>query len=195
MNKRDFLAQLRKGLSGLPREEMEERLLFYSEMIEDRMEEGLSEEEAVLAAGAVEEIVAQAATDIPGAKAAKEKRRLKGWEVLLLALGSPLWLSLSIAAVAVSFSLYVSVWSVIISLWAVFASLIGCAVGGVAAGIVFVCLGNISAGAATLGGGIFCAGISVFTFCGCKASTRGVVVLTKKIAAGIKKRIVKKEEV
>ena len=46
MSKQEFLEQLRRGLSGLPREDIEERLKFYSEMLEDRMEEGLSEEEA-----------------------------------------------------------------------------------------------------------------------------------------------------
>ncbi len=43
MNKQAFLTQLRKGLSGLPQEDIEERLAFYSEMIDDRIEEGLSE--------------------------------------------------------------------------------------------------------------------------------------------------------
>ena len=46
MSKQEFLEQLRRGLPGLPREDIEERLKFYSEMLEDRMEEGLSEEEA-----------------------------------------------------------------------------------------------------------------------------------------------------
>ena len=44
MNKQEFLAGLRKGLSGLPQEDIEERLLFYSEMIDDRIEEGMEEE-------------------------------------------------------------------------------------------------------------------------------------------------------
>ena len=56
MNKQEFLDRLRKGLSGLPQAEREERLLFYSEMIDDRMEEGLTEEEAVAALGSLEEI-------------------------------------------------------------------------------------------------------------------------------------------
>ena len=43
MNKQDFLAQLRKELSGWPKEDAEERLTFYSEMLDDRIEEGLSE--------------------------------------------------------------------------------------------------------------------------------------------------------
>jgi len=198
MNKRDFLMQLRKGLSGLTREDMEERLLFYSEMIDDRMEEGLSEEEAVSAVGSVEKIVAQAVTDIPIVKVTKErtkeKRRLKVWEILLLVLGSPLWLSLGVAALAVVFSLYVSLWAVIISLWAVFGSLIGCSIGGVVAGLVFICIGGIPAGIATMGAGIVCAGLSIFAFWGCKAATKGVLVLAKKTAMGIKNCFTKKEE-
>lgn len=75
MSKQEFLEQLRRGLSGLPRENIEEQLKFYSEMLEDRMEEGLSEEEAVSAAGSVDEIVAQAVADIPLAKIAKERIR------------------------------------------------------------------------------------------------------------------------
>ena len=81
MNKQAFLAQLRKGLSGLPREDIEERLTFYSEMIDDRTEEGLSEEEAVSGIGPVDTIISQSIADTPLAKIAKErispKRRLK----------------------------------------------------------------------------------------------------------------------
>lgn len=43
MNKQEFLAELRKGLSGLTQDDIEERLTFYNEMLEDRIEEGFSE--------------------------------------------------------------------------------------------------------------------------------------------------------
>ena len=33
MNKQEFLAQLRKELTGLPKDDIDERLTFYSEMI------------------------------------------------------------------------------------------------------------------------------------------------------------------
>ena len=62
MTKQEFLAELREKLKGLPEQDLEERLSFYSESIEDRMEDGLSEEEAVAGVGTVEEIVAQALT-------------------------------------------------------------------------------------------------------------------------------------
>lgn len=198
MNKQEFLARLREGLSGLPREDIEERLTFYSEMIEDRMEEGLSEEEAVFEIGTVEELVSQTVADTPLAKIAKErikpKRRLKAWEIILIVLGSPIWLSLLIAVFAVIFTLYVVLWAVIICLWAAFASVLACAFGAVVGGTVLVCNGNTSTGIALIAAGLVCAGLSIFVFYGCKAATRGVLILTKKIALWTKNCFRKKEE-
>jgi len=198
MTKLKFLLSLHDRLSGLPQDDVEERLNFYSEMIEDRMEEGLSEEEAVSAVGSVDEIAVQIIADIPLIKITKEKikpkRRLKAWEIVLLVLGSPIWLSLLIAAFAVILSLYVSLWSVIISFWAVFASLIGCAFGGIIAGLGFALGNNRLTGIAMIGAGIVCVGLAIFLFFGCRAATKGALLLTKKIVFGIKTRFVKKEE-
>lgn len=199
MNKQDFIASLRTSLSGLPKQDVEDRLNFYSEMIDDRIEEGLTEQEAVLAIGSVTTVSSQIIADIPLSKIAKEKikpkRGLRAWEILLLALGSPIWLSLLIAAFAVVFSLYVSVWSVIISLWAVFASLVAFVAGGIIAGIIFIVVGNVLTGVCMIGTALVCAGLSIFSFFGCKAATKGLLWLTKKLAIGIKKCFVKKEEV
>ena len=118
MSKQAFLAKLRKGLSGLPQDDIEERLTFYSEMIDDRMEEGLSEEDAVSEIGSVDTIISQIVADTPLSKLIKEKtpkRRLGVWEIVLLVLGSPIWISLLIAAFAVILSLYISLWALIIS--------------------------------------------------------------------------------
>lgn len=198
MNKQDFLAQLRKSLSGLPQDDIEERLTFYSEMIEDRTEEGLSEEEAVAAMGDAEEIAAQAVADIPLTKIAKErirpKRRLKVWEIVLLTLGSPIWLSLGVAAVAVILALYVSLWAVIVSLWTVFGALAVCAVCGVPMCIIFVVRGSVASGFALLSAGIVCAGLSVFLFYGCKEAARRVLIITKGITIRIKNCFIKKGE-
>ena len=93
MNKQEFLGKLRSGLSGLPQGDIEERLTFYSEMIDDRMEEGISDEEAVCEIGSVDEIVSQIIADIPFTKLVREKikpnRTLRPWEIVLLVLGSP----------------------------------------------------------------------------------------------------------
>ena len=65
MTKQEFLAQLQSGLLGLTESDAQERLTFYSEMIDDRMEEGLSEQDAVAQIGEIDEIVASILAEIP----------------------------------------------------------------------------------------------------------------------------------
>lgn len=198
MNKQEFLSVLRKGLSGLPQDDIEERLTFYSEMLDDRIEEGLSEEAAVAAIGDAEEVVRQAVADIPLAKIAKErirpKRRLKVWEIVLLALGSPIWLSLGIAAAAVILAVYISLWALIASLWAAFGALAACAIASVPECVIFAAGGHIASGLAFLSAGMICAGFSVMMFCGCKETTKGILALTKKFTIWMKNCFIRKEE-
>ena len=110
MTKTEFLDELRSRLSGLPQSDLDERLLYFREMIDDRMEDGLTEEEAVSDIGSVDEIVDHIMEETPLSKLvrenAKRTRALKAWEILLLVLGAPLWLSLILAAIAVCLSLY-----------------------------------------------------------------------------------------
>ena len=190
MTKKEFLESLLKGLSGLPKEDTQERLAFYNEIIEDRIEDGLSEEDAVAEMGPIPEIVKQIVADTPLSKIAKErikpKRRMSALEIVLLVLGSPIWLSLLIVIVAVIFAVYVSLWSVIISLWAVFGSLIACAFGGVASGIIISLTQNTLTGIAVIGAGILCGGLSIFMFYGCELASKGILMLTKKFALWIK---------
>ena len=199
MSKQEFLAQLRMAISGLPKEDVEDRLDFYSEMIDDRIEEGLSEEEAVCEIGNIEAITSQIIGETPLAKIVKEKikpkKKMKMREIILLILGSPLWISIVLAIIAVALSIYVALWSVIVSFWAVFVSLIACALGGAVAGIIFAVEGNVLAGIAMISAALVCAGLSIFAFYGCKAITKGILLLTKKISIGIKNWFVKKEEV
>ncbi|MBO5981935.1 MAG: DUF1700 domain-containing protein [Clostridia bacterium] len=188
MNKQEFLDRLRGELSILPSADTEERINFYSEMIDDRMEEGVSEEDAVAEIGSIESVVEQIIADMPQAP---KKRKIKGWEILLLALGSPLWISLGIAAAAVIFSVYVSLWAVIISLWAVFGAVAACAVGSIPACVALCVGGHILSGITVLAAGIVCAGLSIFAFFGCKLATKGTVKLTKLC---VKRLFRKKEE-
>ena len=185
------------GLSGLPQEDIEERLTFYGEMLEDRREEGFTEEEAVAAIGDVDEIVLQTVAEIPLAKIAKErirpKRSLRAWEIVLLALGSPIWLALGLAA-AVVFALYLALWAVVAALWAVWGAIAVCAVGSVPVCVVLAARGGIAGGLAILAAGFVCAGLSIFLFYGCREATRGVWALTKKITIGIKNGLIRKEE-
>ena len=112
MLKTAFLEALQSGLAGLPQQDIEERLAFYGEMIDDRMEEGLSEEEAVEAIGPVDRVINEIIAQTPLTKIVKErikpKRSLRAWEILLLILGFPLWFPLMIVAFVLILVFYVS---------------------------------------------------------------------------------------
>ena len=51
MNKEEFLLTMQNALSGMPRADLEKTLQYYREMIEDRVEEGMTEAEAVADVG------------------------------------------------------------------------------------------------------------------------------------------------
>ncbi len=193
MTKLDFIFVLSDKLSSLPNSDVVERINFYTEMIEDRIEEGLSEEDAVAAIGSVDEIAEQIKFELeskPEAKPetkAKTKRKLSALEIILLIIGAPVWGSLLIAAAAVVLSLYVSAWAIVILTWSVFASLVGCGIGGIAGGAVIACSLNPLSGIALIGCAIACVGLSIFTFYGSLSLTKLTAKIPSKFFLSINK--------
>jgi uncharacterized membrane protein len=183
MNKERFLIELASALVGLPEDDIEKTLEFYSEMIDDRIEEGLTEEAAVAAVGAIDEIRTQIIKDTPLPKLIKEKvkrkRSLNGLEITLLIVGFPIWFPLLAAAASVVFSVYVTLWSLIIVLFAVEISFAACAFAGIVAAPLFFSLGNIPSALFLLGCGLFLAGLSVLWVFVCKWGVRGILWLTR----------------
>ena len=197
MNQQEFLAELRNALSGLPQDDIEERLAFYTEMIDDRMEEGMTEQEAVAGIGSIGDIVSQTISEVPLTKIVKtnikQKRSLRAWEIVLIVLGFPLWFSLLAAVAAVALALYIVVWALVLCLWAIEVSLWACAICGIAAAVLYAVKGFGLQALAMLGMAIFCAGISIFLFYGCVAATKGAFCLTKKAALAVKSLLIRKE--
>ena len=197
MLKQEFLNALREGLNGLPEADIEERLTFYGEMIDDRIEEGRTEEEAVNEIGPVDEVVQQIVAETPLTRLVKEKikpkRRMRAWEIVLLILGFPLWFPLLVAAGAVVLALYVTLWSLVIALWAIEVAFIVSAVALLCGAVVFFVSGHGLAGMFALGAALILAALSIFLFFGCVAASKGTVLLAKKIVIGIKNLFVGKE--
>ena len=197
MNKEAFLAALKDGLAGLPKEDIDERLSFYEEMIDDRIEEGLTEEAAVEAIGPVDAVINEIVAETPLSKLVKEKirpkRRMRAWEIVLLVLGFPVWFPLTVVAFVLTFVFYLLLWVLVVCLWAIEAAFWACALAGVAAGVLYLVQGEPALGVMLIGAGLFLAGMSVFLFVGCKAATVGTARLAKKIVHGIKRLFVGKE--
>lgn len=181
MTKQEFLERLQKSLSGLSDNEACERIQFYSEMIDDRMEDGLSEADAVAKIGSIDDPFLQSVYDTGYSSVIEVKRKrthkTSPTTVVLLILGSPIWFSLLIAAFAVVISFFAVIWSLAVSLWAIFAALVGCSLGGMIAGIVM--LASTSAGLAVIGAAMACAGLSIFMYFGCLCATVGCAKLCK----------------
>ena len=206
MNKQEFIKKLKEMLSDLPEKEINERIEFYSEMIDDRIEDGLTEEQAIKDIGTVEEVAKQIIDEIPlfkiikhklkksKAKNATTKRKRTWWEIPLIAVGSPIWFSLLISFFAVIFSLYISLWAVIISLFAVDLSLL---LSGLAIipGVLFIFTESLSVGLLIIAGGIMCMGLSILFFYVCKYTAKFGIFITKKIPRLIKGLFIRKEQI
>lgn len=159
MNKSRFIRALSRRLRALPREEKQTSLAYYTEMIQDHMEEGMSEEQAVAMLGNVDEIAAQILQSAPDVPKAGKGRRV--WMIVLLVLGSPVWLSLLVAALAVAVSAFVVLWSLAASMYAVELSLAVCGPAGLV-GLVVGCLkGNAQQGVLLLSTGYAALGLAL----------------------------------
>lgn len=197
MTKVQFILALKDQLRGLSAEDAEKAIQYYSEMIDDRMEDGLSEEEAVAAVGNIDEIAQQIMEEQPLTKrvAAKlrPKRKLEGWEIALLIISAPIWLSLFISLASGLFSTYMGIWAIIISLYAIGVALVASAVGGALAAIILCFTGQFVPALFVLGCGLICGGLSFFLFAGGKYTAKGTVWVTKKLFSWIKSLFVRKE--
>ena len=194
MTKEGFLAQLRQQLWALPEADRQNSLDYYAEMIDDRMEDGLSEEEAVAAIGNLEEIVQQILGETPwppvvvepAKKAEPAKGSTKTWLIILLVLGSPVWIPLLASAIGTVIGIYVSLWSVVIALYAAFLALavssVGCIVGS------FFMVGGITGGIVAWGAALVCAGLAILLLLLANLAAKGMVKLTKLVWNSIFRR-------
>lgn len=199
MNKQEFLLALRGALADLPEADIKASLDYYAEIIDDRVEEGDSEADAVASLGSVVTVAEQILLDMPLPKLVKArvkpKRRLRPWEIVLIAVGSPVWFPILIAFAVVVLALYVVLWSLVVSIYAVDVALAACLLGGMGGSVVLFIAGNPLSAVALLSAGLVCAGLAIFLFFGCKAATKGTILLTKKMLLGVKKCFVRKESV
>lgn len=199
MNKTEFMTELSQRLSGLNNEDIKKSLAYYNEIIEDCKEDGMSEEEAVASLGDIDEIATQIVMDTPITKLVKEKvkgtRTLRTWEIILIVLGSPIWLSLGIAFFAVVFSLYISIWSIVFSLFVTVFALFVSVFAFLIAAVWLLFKAAFVQSAIFFGVALVIAGVTILMYLGTYYTAKGIVILTKNIFKAIKKSFVKKEEV
>ena len=106
MTRDEFLGRLGELLACLPAEQVEETKAFYAEAIADRMEDGMSEEEAVAAMGTPGEVAEATLDDLPAVPRAIARTRRRSTALLwvLTIVGSPVWVPLLAAFVHLAFA-------------------------------------------------------------------------------------------
>ena len=184
MNKETFLKALEDRLFQLPDEEK-------------KQQDGMSEEEAVASFGDIDKLADDILQDTPLATLVKTKvKPKKGWTpaaIVLAVVGSPVWVPVAIAVLAVVISMFAVCWAVIVSIFAAVLSI------GVS-GIYLLVKGFTLAGMGfpyillTLGSGITLAGLCLFAWLGARILAIWMVQFTKWLAKEIKGIFIKKGE-
>ena len=201
MSKDQFLWQLRMAMQKAELGNIDNVLDYYNEMLEDRMEDGMTEEEAVASMESIESIIATLKADKPLSevvkgriKESKNKADKKGHTGLWIALaiiGSPIWLALLLAGVVILFALFVTVWSLIIAFFATTIAL-GAAAVACLIGAPVLLITGLAPGVAALalfGAALFLAGLSIFLWSPVVAFAKFAVRMLKKAVLAIKKKI------
>lgn len=197
MNKQEFLNELKSKLTGLPQADLEERLSFYEEMIDDRIEDGKTEEEAVSEIGSVDEVVKTIMSEIPLSRLVKEKtsnrKKMSVPVIILLVLGFPVWFPILVSIICVFFSLYLTVWILILSMWIVDLSFAISSIAGIVALVFAIVQGSFPMIMLSIGTMLVMGGLAVLLFFACKAATVGFAKATGRMMIGIKTMFVGKK--
>ena len=198
MNRKEFLNEVERRLHGLPAEDISKALDYFGEMIDDRTEDGMSEEEAVAEIGTAQEAAEGILMELPLKKVVRARgtprRALKAWEIVLIALGSPVWLPLLLAALVLVLTLYILMWTVVVVLYCVDIALFAAGIGGIAFGIAYAVSAKLPGGIMLIGAGAVCLGMAMLALSGCNLTAVGMAKLIRAIGRRIKSIFVKRRE-
>ncbi len=159
MTKTEYLAKLKRALRTVKRDERNKSLAYFSEVIDDRMEDGITEETAVSELESIEDAAERIIAEAQAQGQLKPKRGV--WEIILIVLGFPLWFPLLLSVAIVAFVMYGLVWVLIGALFAVCLSL---AIGGMASVFALFFSASYPVAFACLGIGLVCVGLGIALF-------------------------------
>ena len=166
MNKQEFLTEIGRRLEGFPPEEIERSKEYFLEMIEDRMEDGMSEEEAVADIGTVDEAVADILKDIPLTKVIKAKMKPEG----------------------------IVIWVIVISFFVVDLALFASGLAAIVVGVISLAQLEPAAPVLVIGTGLCLIGVSILLFIPLLKLAKVTGKLGKKTALWIKSWFVRRKK-
>lgn len=197
MSKADFLRLLERALTQLSEEERQKNLEYYSELLDDMMEEGMTEAEATAKLGSPNQIAQSILQEMPLGKLVSTRMKPKsGWTplaIVLAVVGSPVWVPLLLATVAIVLAVFVSIWALG---FAAVAVVLGLAVAVVATPIIAIRAATLTlpVGLLLLGAGLVLLGLCVLGGLMAVELCKLLWQLTVWLAHKIKGLFIRKEE-
>lgn len=192
MTKYDFLKELLEYLAPLPEAEREKAYAFYAEMIDDSIEDGMTEEQAVQRLGDMQDIVDHIIAEMPMSVIIKSsvRRKRKGFKAMLwLVCGFPIWFPALMLVISLLLLLFILLWVMVPVLWSVFAAFAAAAAGGCVGLFLYP---GLSAKLLLLGGAMASGGLAIPLFLLSLRVTKQIARLTKRIWIQIKNSIFRK---
>lgn len=198
MTKTDFLNSIQSRLEGMPEDEIQKSLDYFSEMIDDRVEDGMSEEEAVAEIGSVDDTIKEILDNIPLSKMikakAQTKRTLKTWQIVLLGVTSPIWVPLALTFLILIAVFYLVAWVLVVTFYAVDLSLFVSGIASFIVGIATLFRFTIWGPLMTIGGGLLLIGGSIMLFIPITKLAKKTAKLAKVIVLWIKSWFIRREK-
>ncbi|MEA4811456.1 MAG: DUF1700 domain-containing protein [Anaerolineaceae bacterium] len=193
MTRTEFLQLLAQRLAALPEADKGRVLGYYDEMIQDRVEDGLPEREAVAALGGLDKIVEDSMLEMPiptllkaRVNSSKSKAGNKGLWVALAIIGFPIWGALLIGVIAI----YLAIWALVLTLYAVLGALGVSVFGMLCTGIWYLFTAYTATGLTSIGISAILAGVTLFMVKPLTSFSRALIQLTAKLALSIKSSII-----
>lgn len=190
MNKKDFIGALTDRLGEIPQAELERSVEYYSEMIDDRIEDGMSEEEAVAQIGSVDDAVSEVLSGISLPKLIKNKasrhKSSSAAQTVLAVLTFPIWFPIMLTAIILFITFFILIITLVIALSTIPFSF---GISALAALIGFVVLLFTARGPSAsllLGGGLVCLGIFLLVCPAFTVTVKAIFRICKRFVLWIK---------
>jgi len=200
MSREEYLSTLREELGKQNVSNIDNMVEYYDEMLCDRMEDGMTEEEAVNSMESIADIVSAAILDRPVPVLVKEKVQKShekaknngnGWLWIVLAvIGFPVWLPLMITAVVLILTFFIVFWVLVLSLFIVLISIgISSVICLVTAFSVFVGFVPIQASIVLLGAALLLGGLCILIWNPCWMILKGSGKIFSALVLSVKHMI------
>lgn len=190
MTTKEFLRILTREIDVLPAMEAQRAITYYRELIEDRIEDGMSESEAVASMEDISVIAQQILSEHEdGLKNTKTITKecvehSEIWRKVLIICTSPLWISLLLTFILMVFSIYLLIWCMIFTIYAIAAVFGICSLAGMIA-FIFDITSHTPLAMVELGIALFSMGALLLIFYGIRNVQNKLFILQKSWLAKV----------